>query len=155
MTFFMRIIFSLTLAILLVSGTTFAKDKNANDALAINDIAGKWRIEVIDRPDSTFKGSALIPNAKGYSVIAETITEDKCCNGRNHARVLQDSLITISDGQIDVESTIVKYLLREEEVHLTYYADDFSLRQLDHNTLVGTANGSLRVRWVRHEDFVS
>ena len=136
----------------LMSSAVFGQASRAD--LTINDIAGHWRIEVIDRTNHAFKGTAMIPRAAqdkaGKSVLAETITEDKCCNG-NHARVLQDSLITIEDGDIRVESKIVKYLLRIEPVEASYSPDDFRLTWVDANTLVGTANGYLRVRWVRDE----
>lgn len=130
---------------------SFAQDAINPTEITINDIAGKWRIEVIDRPYSTFKGSAVIPAAEGHFVVAQVITEDKCCGGKNHARVLQDSDITIEDGVIEVDSTIIKYLLREESVAMTYYPDDFELRWQDQDTLIGTANGYTRVRWVRDE----
>jgi len=143
----------LGLAFGLLASPVLAQDKSADTTrseVTINDIAGQWRIEVIDRPRSAFKGSANIPRAKGKTVIAEVITEDKCCGGKNHARVLQDSQITIdAAGNITVDSTILKYLLREEEIEMTYSADDFELRQVDRDTLIGTANGYLRVRWVR------
>lgn len=132
-------------------GTAFAQDPYNID---INDIAGQWRIEVIDRPNDPFKGSAEIPRGGGHSIMATTITEDKCCAG-NHARVLQDSHITITDGQIEVTSKIVKYLLHIENIKIRYYPDDFSLRWIDANTLEGTANGHTPVRWVRDELEVS
>jgi len=126
--------------------------------LTINDLSGNWRIEVIDRPNSAFKGTATIPHMAddtGKTVMAETITEDKCCGGKNHARVLQDSRITITeDGTIRVDSKIVKYLLRKEEVDITYSPDDFVLRWEDPSTLIGTANGWTPVRWVRDLDVV-
>ena len=128
---------------------------NAQDVrsdVEIADIAGHWRIEVIDRPNDDFKGTAFIPKAKGKTVTAETITEDKCCGGRNHARVLQKSRITIdADGNINVSSSVVKFLLREEEIEMSYSPDDFELRQVDDNTLIGTANGFTPIRWVRDE----
>jgi len=95
-------------------------------------------------------------NDTAKTVLAETITEDKCCGGKNHARVLQDSRITITEtGEIIVDSKIVKYLLRKEELDLTYSADDFVLRWEDKDTLIGTANGWTPVRWVRDLDLVS
>lgn len=137
----------------LLASPVLAQDKSEDTTrseVTINDIAGQWRIEVVDRPNSDFKGSAIIPRDKGQTVMADVITEDKCCDGKNHARVLQDSRITIdTDGNITVDSTILKYLLREEEIEMTYSADDFELRQVDRDTLIGTANGYLRVRWVR------
>jgi len=103
--------------------------------------------------------TATIPhmiNDTAKTVLAETITEDKCCGGKNHARVLQDSRITITEtGEIIVDSKIVKYLLRKEELDLTYSADDFVLRWEDKDTLIGTANGWTPVRWVRDLDLVS
>lgn len=130
-----------------------------NADLTINDLSGNWRIEVIDRPNSAFKGTATIPyisDDTAKTVMAETITEDKCCGGKNHARVLQDSRITITEtGEIIVDSKIVKYLLRKEEVDLTYHPDDFVLRWEDAGTLIGTANGWTPVRWVRDLDLVS
>jgi len=118
--------------------------------LKISDISGQWKIEVIDRPDSSFKGSANIPYAEGTSVIAEVIMEDKCCRGLNHARVLQDCLILIDDqGHITVTSEIKKFLLLIEGVDVKYRADDFELKRVDRNTLIGTANGNTPVRWVR------
>ena len=130
-----------------------------NADLTINDLSGRWRIEVIDRPNDDFKGTATIPhmiNDTAKTVMAETITEDKCCGGKNHARVLQDSRITITEtGEIIVDSKIVKYLLRKEELDLTYSADDFVLRWEDKDTLIGTANGWTPVRWVRDLDLVS
>jgi len=101
----------------------------------------------------------MIPRSQGKddkSIMAETITEDKCCSGRNHARVLQDSLITIDEtGLITVDSKIVKYLLRKEELDLTYSPDDFELRWQDADTLIGTANGYTPIRWVREKLFIS
>ena len=130
-----------------------------NADLTINDLSGRWRIEVIDRPNDDFKGTATIPyisDNTAKTVMAETITEDKCCGGKNHARVLQDSRITITEtGEIIVDSKIVKYLLRKEELNLTYSADDFVLRWEDEDTLIGTANGWTPVRWVRDRDLVS
>lgn len=127
--------------------------------LTIIDLSGHWRIEVIDRPNDDFKGTATIPyisDDTAKTVMAETITEDKCCGGKNHARVLQDSRITITEtGEIIVDSKIVKYLLRKEELDLTYSADDFVLRWEDEDTLIGTANGWTPVRWVRDLDLVS
>lgn len=147
------IILSFSLSLGLLASPVFAQDdakESTRSELTINDIAGRWRIEVIDRPNSTFKGTANIPRAEGQTVLAETITEDKCCGEKNHARVLQDSQIAIdTDGNITVNSTIIKYLLREEEIKMGYSADDFELRQLDADTLIGTANGYKRVRWVR------
>lgn len=133
----------------------FTEETTRSD-ITINDISGHWIIEVIDRPDHDFKGTAFIPSADGRSVAAETVTEDKCCSGQNHARVLQDSQITIDkDGNISVTSSIVKYLLRKEGLPLTYHPDDFELRQLDSNTLIGTANGYLPIRWIRERVNVS
>ena len=130
----------------------FANAQEGRSDVAIADIAGHWRIEVIDRAGDDFKGSAFIPKSKGKTVTAETITEDKCCGRRNHARVLQESRITIdADGNISVSSSIVKFLLREEEIKMSYSADDFELRQIDDNTLIGTANGFKPIRWVRDE----
>jgi len=132
-----------------------SEDTTRSD-VTIKDISGHWIIEVVDRPDDDFKGTAFIPNAEGRSVMAETITEDKCCGGRNHARVLQDSRITIDGaGNITVSSKIVKYLLRKEELDLTYSPDDFRLRQVDENTLIGTANGYTPVRWIRERVNIS
>jgi len=153
MSFIRRTVIALT-AFILLSLPAIAQDAD----LTINDLSGNWRIEVIDRPNDDFKGTAKIPrspdkNAK--SIMAETITEDKCCGGRNHARVLQDSRIKITeDGEILVESKIVKYLLREEEVDIGYSADDFVLRWEDAYTLIGTANGWTPVRWVRDQDLI-
>lgn len=133
------------------------KDIRPDANMTIADLAGEWRIEVIDRPNSDFKGTASIPLGEGKSIMAQTITEDKCCGGRNHARVLQDSLITIhEDGEISVRSNIVKYLLREEEVNTRYSADHFYLRRVSENELVGTLNGGYtKVRWIRGELDVS
>lgn len=148
-----RIFFGL-LALCLMSLTAVAQSAEAD--LTISDLAGNWRIEVIDRPNSAFKGTATIPRSpdeNATTIMAETITEDKCCGSRNHARVLQDSRITITeDGEILVDSKIVKYLLREEEVDMTYTKDDFVLRWEDEDTLIGTANGWTPVRWVRDGD---
>lgn len=133
--------------------------QSADAGLTINDLSGNWRIEVIDRPNSAFKGTAIIPRSPDETatiIMAETITEDKCCGGKNHARVLQDSRITIlDDGEILVESTIVKYLLREEDVDIAYTADNFVLRWENAYTLIGTANGWTPVRWVRDRYLVS
>lgn len=148
---FARTLLLLIISIFVMAGTSFAQDTESTDALDISDIAGQWRIEVIDQPNSTFKGSATIPHAEGKSIMAETITEDKCCGGKNHARVLQNSQITITDGHIEVTSEIVKFLLREEELNIRYSPDNFSLRQQDRNTLIGTANGYTPVRWIRDE----
>jgi len=152
MVIFIRSIFSFLLSLLLVS-SAFAQDDEAGKSdLTINDIAGHWRIEVIDRPNDDFKGTAMIPRAKGKTVMAETITEDKCCGGQNHARVLQDSRITISkNGDISVDSKIKEYLLKIEGTSAQYYADDFQLRWKDADTLIGTANGYTRIRWVREK----
>ena len=151
MTFFLRAAVMCLAALCLMSGTAFAQDEESE--LTINDIAGNWIIEVIDRPDDNFKGSAVIPRAKdeaAKSIMAETITEDKCCGGKNHARVLQDSRITISeDGEIVVTSDIREYLLKIEGVDARYYPDDFELRQTDEDTLIGTANGWTPVIWRR------
>jgi len=136
------------LSFILMSSESFAQDGKPD--LVINDIAGSWRIEVIGRPDDPFKGTASIPPAKGKIVLAETITEDKCCNGQNHARVRQESRITISKtGTIKVTSEIKEYLLKIEGTPARYYPDNFLLRWQDPDTLVGTANSSTRVRWVR------
>ena len=148
---FVRRLLLLIISTFVTVGTSFAQDTKSTDALDISDIAGQWRIEVIDQPNATFKGSATIPNGDGKSIMAETITEDKCCGGRNHARVLQNSQITITDGHIEVTSEIVKFLLREEELSIRYSPDNFSLRQQDKNTLIGTANGYTPVRWIRDE----
>jgi len=103
---------------------------------------------------SSATAQATHKNAK--TIMAETITEDKCCDGRNHARVLQDSRITISeDDKILVESDIVKFLLREEEIEMTYRSDDFYLRWQDPDTLIGTSGGYLPVRWVREKLLIS
>ena len=119
-------------------------------ALKISDISGQWKIEVIGNPNSSFKGSARIPYADGRSVIAEVIAEDKCCRGLNHARVLQESLITIEDdGKITVTSEIKEYLLLIEGVEAEYFPDDFELKQVDRDTLIGRLNGGTAVRWVR------
>ena len=164
---FLQLILGFILA-LLIASTSFAQNGTQNGLtelsetfperpdLTINDIAGQWEIEVIDRPDHAFRGTATIPRIKGDSkrVVAETITEDKCCGG-NHARVLQDSLVTIEDGEITVDSTIVRYLLRIEPVPMGYSPDDFALRWADENTLIGTANGYLPVRWIRGEVNIS
>jgi len=152
---FIRIVSLLIISAFVMMGTSFAQDTNSGNALDISDIAGNWRIEVIDEPNSDFKGSAMIPNDAGHTIMAVTITEDKCCGGKNHARVLQNSRITITNGQIDVSSEIVKFLLREEELSLRYSPDDFSLRQQDENILIGTANGYTPVKWVRDELEVS
>ena len=126
-------------------------ENETRNALNISDIAGSWTIEVIDRPDSAFKGSAQIPYAKGRSVTAELIAEDKCCRGLNHARVLQESLITIDDkGNITVTSEIKEFLLLIEGLNVEYIPDDFELRRYDRDTLIGTANGRIPVRWVRN-----
>ncbi|MEP3890620.1 MAG: hypothetical protein ABJN69_09130 [Hellea sp.] len=148
---FVRTVALLIISTFVMAGTSLAQDTKSPDAFDISDIAGQWRIEVIDQPNSTFKGSATIPNGGGKSIMAETITEDKCCGGKNHARVLQDSQITITDGHIEVSSKIVKFLLREEELSIRYSPDDFSLRRQDRNTLIGTANGYTPVRWIRDE----
>ena len=151
MTSFIRACLAIVFSMLL--GSAVFGQESAPD-LTVNEIAGHWRIEVIDRPNHSFKGTAIIPRVMNEeadkSVLAETITEDKCCNG-NHARVLQDSQITIEDREIIVESKIVKYLLRVEPVKASYSPDDFRLTRLNANTLVGTANGYLPVRWVRDE----
>lgn len=151
---FIRSLYALLLTHLFMSSAT-AQDKG----LTINDISGHWRIEVINRPESAFKGTAVVPRAthkNAKTIMAETITEDKCCDGRNHARVLQDSRITISeDDKILVESDIVKFLLREEEIEMTYRSDDFYLRWQDPDTLIGTSGGYLPVRWVREKLLIS
>jgi len=158
MTFLIRSFFALLLSLVWM-GTAAAQVSPAKSDLTINDIAGNWRIEVIGRPDDDFKGTAAIPRASEKNakmIMAETITEDKCCGGKNHARVLQDSRITITkDGDILVESKIVKYLLRKEELDLTYSPDDFELRWEDPDTLIGAANGWTPVRWVRENDLIS
>jgi len=148
---FIRSIFALGLSAFLFASTAAAQESAANENLTINDIAGSWRIEVIDRPKSHFKGSAQIPRADGNTVMAETITEDKCCNGKNHARVLQDSRITITNGEITIKSKIREYLIRNEEVDSTYHSDDFYLRRENADTLIGTVGRYLPVRWVRDE----
>ena len=152
---YIRFVFGLLLS-LLIGVSAFAQDASDRSGLTINDLAGHWEIEVIDRPDHAFKGTATIPYTKGDSKrgVAETITEDKCCGG-NHARVLQDSLVTIEDGEITVDSTIVRYLLRIEPVAMGYSPDDFALKWADENTLIGTANGYLPVRWIRGEVNIS
>ena len=154
MIFFVRTFWIVLISVLMafiMTGTAASQDP---DNIDINDIAGRWRIEVIDRPNSPFKGSAEIPRGKGHSIMATTITEDKCCSG-NHARVLQDSRITITDGQIKITSQIVKYLLHIENIKIRYHPDDFSLRWVDENTLEGTANGHTSIRWVRDQLEVS
>lgn len=158
MTFLRRTLFAL-IALCLFALPAAAQNANVPDDLTINDLSGNWRIEVIERPNSAFKGTATIPfisDDTAKTVMAETITEDKCCGGKNHARVLQESRITITEtGEIIVDSKIVKYLLRKEEVDLTYRPDDFVLRWEDASTLIGTANGWTPVRWVRDEDLIS
>jgi len=158
MTFLIRSFFALLLSLVWM-GNAAAQVSAAKSDLTINDIAGDWRIEVNDRPNDDFKGTAMIPRSQGKddkSIMAETITEDKCCSGGNHARVLQDSLITIDEtGLITVDSKIVKYLLRKEELDLTYSPDDFELRWQDADTLIGTANGYTPIRWVREKLFIS
>ena len=143
---------SLFLGLGVMSSSAFAQDDDRR--LTINDIAGEWEIEVIDRAFDAFKGSATVPRVKdadgGKTVMAETITEDKCCGG-NHARVLQESRITIEGDEIIVDSEIVKYLKKIERVPARYSADSFRLKWEGPNLLVGTANGSLPVRWVRGE----
>lgn len=152
MVIFIRSLFALILSVIL-SSAAFAQDASSSSDLTINDIAGHWRIEVIDRPNDDFKGTAMIPRAKSEkakTIMAETITEDKCCGGVNHARVLQDSRITISSsGKITVDSKIRKYLLKIEGTSAQYYPDDFQLRWKDSDTLIGTANGYTPIRWVR------
>jgi len=155
MTKLIRMFIYMVIATFLMAGSATAEDNTVRKDIDVSDIAGDWRIEVIGRPDDDFKGSAHVPSGKGNSIMAETITEDKCCGGRNHARVLQNSQITITDGVIKVDSKIVKYLLREEELDLTYSADDFTLTWQDNNTLVGTANGYTPVRWIRDQLEVS
>lgn len=150
MAYYLRFGLGLIFSALFMLAPAFAQESDIKTDLVINDIAGHWIIEVIDRPNDDFKGTAIIPSAEGKTVMAETITEDKCCDGKNHARVLQDSRITIDDnGKITVDSTIVKYLLRKEELPIGYSADNFVLRWKDHNTLIGTANRYTKVRWVR------
>ena len=85
MAIFIRSLFAFLLSLILMSGAAIAQDTSPKKALTINDIAGHWRIEVINRPDDDFKGTAMIPRAKGNITMAETITEDKCCGGQNHA----------------------------------------------------------------------
>ena len=152
---FIRLTLTACIAWCLLSAPAAAQDQG----LTINDISGNWRIDVIDRPNDDFKGTAIIPRSPdedATTIMAETITEDKCCNGKNHARVLQDSRITITEsGEILVKSEIVKYLLRKEEIDLAYSADDFVLRWEDSNTLIGKANGWTPVRWVRDRDYIS
>ena len=152
MAIFIRSLFAFLLSLILMSGAAIAQDTSPKKALTINDIAGHWRIEVINRPDDDFKGTAMIPRAKGNITMAETITEDKCCGGQNHARVLQDSRVTITkSGTIKVTSEIKEYLLKIEGTDARYYPDDFLLRWHDADTLVGTANGYTPVRWVREK----
>jgi hypothetical protein len=158
MTLLRRTLFAL-IALCLLALPAAAQSADPQTDLTINDLSGNWRIEVIDRPNSAFKGTATIPyisDDTAKTVLAETITEDKCCDGKNHARVLQESRITITeDGRIIVDSRIVKYLLRIEGVDATYHPDDFVLRWENASTLIGIANGWTPVRWVRDEDLIS
>ena len=156
---FIRICFSFIISLLMgslvMSSAAVAQDNGGG--LTINDIAGEWEIEVIDRPFDAFKGSANVPRIKdndGKTVMAETITEDKCCNG-NHARVLQESRITIEGDEIIVDSEIVKYLKKIERIPAHYSADSFRLKWEGPNLLVGTANGYIPVRWFRGEMNIS
>jgi len=160
---FILIIIAATLITALPASAQWFKLDSAPQAddVTIADLAGEWRIEVANNPDDPFKGSASIPHC-GHdcdrnSIMAETITEDKCCgaNPKNHARVLQKSLITIENGQIIVTSERIKYLLREEEYPMGYSDDDFELRRLNKDTLVGTANGFTKVVWIRGEAEIS
>jgi len=106
MTFLRRTLFAL-IALCLFALPAAAQNANVPDDLTINDLSGNWRIEVIERPNSAFKGTATIPfisDDTAKTVMAETITEDKCCGGKNHARVLQESRITITEtGEIIVD----------------------------------------------------
>jgi len=155
MAFFIRSFFALLLSLCLMSAPALAQDAEGQPGLTINDIAGNWRIEVIDRQNDDFKGTAVIPRARTKNakiVMAETVTEDKCCDGKNHARVLQDSRITISKGgTIKVTSEIKEFLLKIEGTDARYYPDDFLLRWEDADTLIGTANSRTPVRWVREK----
>ena len=117
MTLLRRTLFAL-IALCLLALPAAAQSADPQTDLTINDLSGNWRIEVIDRPNSAFKGTATIPyisDDTAKTALAETITEDKCCSGKNHARVLQESRVTITEtGEIIVDSKIVKYLLRIE-----------------------------------------
>ena len=120
----------------------------------VSELAGYWRIEVIDRPDDTFKGEATIPRGSGDQVVIELIAEDQCCGG-NHARALQRSTLTVEGQDIYVESEIVEFLLKIEATSAQYYADDFELRRVSKDVLEGRANGFTRVRWIRGEPEIS
>jgi len=140
-------IFSFALAFSMPAAAQQA-GSNVSDNVTINDLAGNWRIERVNRPNDPFNGEATIPPGKGDSIEIELITEDRCCGG-NYARVLQKSQLTIEDGNITVSSEIVKYLIREEIIEMGYSPDDFELRRVDKDTLLGTMNGYASVRWVR------
>ena len=120
----------------------------------VSQLAGHWRIEVIDRPDSAFKGEATIPLQRGDRVEIELITEDRCCGG-NYARVLMRSQLILNEGRMDVYSQIERYLIREEPNPASYSPDNFALRRVSKNVLEGKLNGYVPVRWIRGEAEIS
>lgn len=142
----MRAVFAIALSCLLLP-FAFAEEERTP--------VGNWTIETF-RTDSSFKGWAqVLPSddgGKSYPVVL--ITEDKCCGG-NYARVKQSSTMTITDGEMFVESEIEEFLIRDEPVEATYYPDDFYLRWENEATLEGSLNTYTDVVWKRTQNAIS
>ena len=122
-------------------------------ALAQNaqSLVGRWVITVTNVDNPSFSAVADVKYDYDREIaVAVLIAQDSCCDGQNYAKVKQQSVLSIFEGQIFVRSKIETFLeLKEGLPNVTYNADNFDLTWENRDTLVGTLNNTATVQWVR------